>query len=223
LPRAAGLDEYLSCCCVDRATFPDRPLSDTKRSAENCTCGHACPPEVRTSLREDLDFLIGHPFISSAGLRYLPWFEPEAVLVETFPESDPNARTALLTPLGLPGRRGLSRLVIEDALLTHGHRLCAQLGLDPLDFVAACIPFDAYVRLAPKYGWGRQEFWTHLDGYQVTRDLRLWALVGGNARFGGPDNLSSLVRDYDPEGLTARFAVLRRQRFAAREAQGTGP
>jgi len=220
LPRIGGLNEYLSCCCVDRATFPEQPLSGTDRSVENCTCGHACPPEVRPSLRENLDFLIGHPFICSAGLRYLPWFGPETVLVETFPETDPDARNDLLTGLGLPKRRGLSRLMIEDALLTNGARVCTQLGLDPMEFVVACIPFDAYVRLAPKYHWGQQEHWTHFDGYQVTRELRLWAMVGGNARFSGADNLSSLVRDYDPEGLTTRFAILRRQRFLAREVQG---
>ncbi len=219
LPRAGGLNEYLSCCCADRATFPEAPITETHRPVENCTCGHACPPDVRPSLRENLDFLIGHPFISSAGLRYLPWFGPETVLIETFPETDPNARTGLLTALGLPKRRGLSRTVIEDALLTNSPRVCTALGLEPVEFVVACIPFDAYVRLAPKYGWGQQECWTHFDGYQITRELQLWAVVGGHARFGGGDNLSALVRDYDSDRLTARFAILRRQRFAVRETQ----
>lgn len=219
LPRAGGLNEYLSCCCADRATLPERPLTETDRSTENCTCGHACPPDVRPSLRENLDFLMGHPFISSAGLRYLPWFGPETVLVETFPETDPDARTGVLTALALAKRRGLPRIAIEDALLTNGPRLCTELGLEPAEFVVACIPFDAYVRLAPTYGWGQQESWTHFDGYQITRELQLWALVGGHARFGGGDNLSALVRDYDSDRLSARFAILRRQRFTVRETQ----
>ena len=75
------------------------------------------------------------------------------------------------------------------------------------------------MRLAPKYSWGHQELWTHFDGYQVTHELGLWAVVGGHASYGGGDNLSSLVRDYDSDRLTARFAILRRQRFLAREAQ----
>lgn len=220
LPRAGGLNEYLSCCCADQATLPDAPLAETHRSTEHCTCGHACPPDVRSSLRENLDLLMGHPFISSAGLRYLPWFGPETVLVETFPETDPDVRTGLLSALGLPKRRGLSRLVIEDALLTNGLHACTNLGLDPAECTVACIPFDAYLRLAPKYGWGREEFWTHFDGYQVTRELRLWALVGGNTRYGGADNLSILGRDYDSEKLTARFTILRRDRFLVRETRG---
>ncbi len=220
LQRAGGLNEYLSCCCADRATFPNAPLSDTQRTTESCTCGHVCPPEVRASLRENLDLLMGHPFVSSAGLRYLPWFGQETLLVETFPETDPDARTDLLSALGLPTRRGLARLVIEDALFTNGPRVCAQLGLDPVEFIVACVPFDAYVRLAPKHGWGLQELWTHFDGYQITRELCLWALVGGNARYGGPDNLSSVVREYDSERLTARFAILRRERFVVRETRG---
>lgn len=81
------------------------------------------------------------------------------------------------------------------------------------------IPFDAYLRLAPKYGWGRAERWTHFDGYQVTRKLQLWALVGGNARFGGAEDLSSLNRDYESDHLTARFAVVRRERFLIRDAR----
>ncbi len=220
LPRASGLNEYLSCCCADRATLPETPLAETHKSTEHCTCGHACPPDVRSSLRENLDLLMGHPFISSAGLRYLPWFGPETVLVETFPETDPDVRTGLLGALGLPKRRGLTRLVIEDALLTNGPHVCANLGLDPAECTVACIPFDAYLRLAPKYGWGRQEFWTHFDGYQVTRELRLRALVGGDARYGGPDDLCGVERDYNAERLTARFVILRRDRFLVRETQG---
>lgn len=219
LEPVSGLNAYLSCGCADRATFPELPLTETHGAPESCTCGHPCPPDVRPTLRENLDFLMGHPFISSAGLRYLPWFGPETVLVETFSEADPDARTGMLTALGLPKRRGCARLLIEDALLTNGPRVCTELGLDPMEFVAACIPFDAYVRLAPKYGWGQQESWTHFDGYQITRELKLWALVGGHARFGGGDNLSALVRDYDSDVLTARFAILRRQRFAVRETQ----
>ncbi len=219
LPRAGALNEYLSCCCADAATLPEAPITETHRPAESCTCGHTCPPDVRPSLRENLDFLMGHPYISSAGLRYLPWFGMETVLVETFPETVPDARTGALTALGLPKRSGCARIIIEDALLTNGPRVCTELGLDPAEFVVACIPFDAYVRLAPKYSWGHQELWTHFDGYQVTHELGLWAVVGGHASYGGGDNLSSLVRDYDSDRLTARFAILRRQRFLAREAQ----
>lgn len=216
----SGLNAYLSCACADRAMFPELPLTATHREPESCTCGHPCPPDVRPGLQDNLDFLMIHPFITSAGTRYLPWFGEEALLVETFPETEPDARNGLLSALGLSRRGGLSRIPVEDALLMHSRQLCAELGLDPLEYVVTCIPFDAYLRLAPKYGWGQQELWTHFDGYQVTRELGLWALVGGDASYGGPDDLSSLAPDYDSERLAARFAVLRRDRFLVRETQG---
>jgi hypothetical protein len=212
-----GLNEYLSCCCADRATFPESVLTETHRKAESCTCGHACPPNVHGSLRDNLDLLLLHPFISSVGARYLPWFGVETLLVENFSETEPDARTGLLSALGLHRRRGLPRIAIEDALLTNGSRVCTELGLDPAEFTVACIPFDAYLRLAPQYQWGQQQLWTHFDGYQVSREVHLRALVGGDARYGGPDDLCSIERDYDVEHLTVRFAVLRRQRFMTRE------
>jgi len=220
LPGKKRLNEYLSCCCADRATFPAAVLTEAHRKAETCTCGHARPPDVHPSLRDNLDLLLLHPFISSAGTRYLPWFGPETLLVESFPETEPDARTALLSALGLHRRRGLPRVAIEDAILTNGSRVCGQLELDPQEFIVACIPFDAYLRLAPQYGWGQQQSWTHFDGYQVTRELQLRALVGGDARYGGADDLCSVQRDYDSDRLRARFVVLRRQRFVARATPG---
>ncbi len=214
-----GFNEYLSCCCAERATFPESVLSETHRKAETCTCGHACPPDVHDSLRDNLDLLLLHPFISSVGTRYLPWFGAETLLIETFPETEPDARAGLLTALGLQRRRGLPRIAIEDALLTNGSRVCTQLGLDPAEFTVACIPFDAYLRLAPQYQWGQHQLWTHFDGYQVSRQVHLRALVGGDARYGGPDDLCSIERDYEVEHLTVRFAVVRRQRFMTRETQ----
>lgn len=46
------------------------------------------------------------------------------------------------------------------------------------------------------------------------------AKVMDEALSAGGDNLSSLVRDYDSERLTARFAILRRDCFAARDVRG---
>ena len=216
LPSASPLNGYLSCCCADRATFPSAPLSETHRVLEGCTCGHPCPPEVSPVLREVLDFLLAHPFVSSGGTRYLPWFGAETVLVEDFPETAPDTPTRLLEQLGLSGRRGLPRLVIEDAIRSHTIDVCKALGLDPLEFVVACIPFDAYTRLSPRYEWGRQQLWTHFDGYQLTRELRLLALVGGDVRFGGAEELCAIQRDYEADRVVARFCVLRRARFLVR-------
>jgi hypothetical protein len=222
---ALEIDAYLSCRCGERPTIPDVALSATNRVSSGCTCGHACPPEIAPALRNSLDWLLLHPFMSSVGSRYLPWFGDETVLVETFPETEPDARTPLLDELSLPRRRGLSRIVIEDALRSHGPRLCARLGLDAFEFVLACIPFDVYLRLAPRQGWGRAPSWTHFDGYQIIQDpaLTVLALVGGDVGYGGADDLCAVQRDYEAERITARFCVVRRQRFLARETRAQAP
>ncbi len=221
LDELAGANTFLSCACADRATFPPAPLSETHKKAAGCTCGHACPPDIDGAFHDNLELLMVHPFVTSVGTRYLPWFGREAVLVETFPENVSNAPSELLFALGLPERNGLSRKQIEDALRRNGPKVCELLGLDSVEFTVACIPFDVYARLAPRHSWGSRELWTHFDGYQLLSGPRLSALVGGDVRFGGPYDLCSVTRDYDPERLIVRFAVLRRQRFLVREAQRT--
>jgi hypothetical protein len=176
-------------------------------------------PELRDSLRRLLDRLV----VNFAGRRYVPTFGDEELLVETFGEDEPDTRSALLDLLGLPRRRGLPRLLIEDALRRRNARVCDALGLDVLEFTVACIPFDAYVRLAPGEGWGRKPLWTHFDGYQLLRDQQLRALVGGDVRYGGADDVCSVGVGYDSEHLTARFVVVRRGRFAAGQAPGSAP
>ncbi len=168
---------------------------------------------LRPSLVENLLLLLRHPFLTSAGRRYLPTFDTEQILVESFPETEADARTPLLDLLGLSTRRGLSRIVIEDAILRFGGRVALALRLDPLEFTVACIPFDAYLRLADRHGWGRQNVWTHFDGYQLVGDCDLRALVGGDTRYGGPSDFCSVGRSYGGDHLTARFTVVRRRRL----------
>lgn len=216
LPPAKDLNEYLGCCCADRPTLSEAPLTDTHRRAETCTCGHKCPPEVHATLRENLDLLLLHVFITSGGVRYLPWFGRETLLVETVAEDEADGRTDLLEMLRLAKRRGLPRMMIEDALRSRGAAVIREIGLDPDEFMLVCIPFDAYLRLAPSYGWGLAKSWTHFDGYQVCRDHPMRALVGGDARFGGPNDLCSVGRSYDAERVAARFAVVRRERMTIR-------
>ena len=93
--------------------------------------------------------------------------------------------------------------------------MCRQLELDPFQYVVVCIPFDAYVRLAPRHGWGREALWTHLDGYQVGDGFELRALVGGDVRYGGCHDFCMVGRHYDGAHVTARFAVVRRSRLCA--------
>ena len=122
----------------------------------------------------------------------------------------------LLAALRLPGRRGLPRITIEQALLAHGAGLLEkELGLDPRDFRLVCIPPDIHLRLGETEGWGRQPFWTHFDGYLVMADGRLRALAGGDVRYGGLYDLLGIGRDYDTDRVMARFAVVRRVRMVA--------
>jgi hypothetical protein len=121
--------------------------------------------------------------------------------------------------LRLPGRRGLPRIAIEQALLMHGARfLEKELGLDPRVFRLVCIPPDVYVRLGEAEGWGRQPFWTHFDGYlirTVMGQVRLQALAGGDVRYGGLYDVLAVSREYDSDRLLARFAVVQRARMVA--------
>ena len=77
----------------------------------------------------------------------------------------------------------------------------------------ACVPFDVYARLAPRRGWGQQPLWTHFDGYQVWKEGRLRALVGGDMRFGGAHDLCSIGREDARENVVTRLAVVRRARL----------
>ena len=215
-PRS-DLNAYLSCGCAERARLPEAPLAEGHREPEGCTCGHACPPGVPKSLRDSLDALMVHPFVTSGATRYLPWLGAETVLVEAFSEEDVDAAEGILHALDLPKRRGLTRLAIEDALLRHGPRICREFGLEPEAHRLVCVPFDLYLRAGPERGWGRRKLWTHFDGYQVTRELRLQALVGGDVRYGGPEDLCGVGRAYDSDHIAARFAIVRRGRFLARE------
>jgi hypothetical protein len=220
VPARPELNAYLRCACADRPSLPQAALEGTHREPEGCTCGHACPPGVAPGLKSSLDALMVHPFVTSGGTRYLPWFGPEVALVEGFAEDGDESPAGLLQALGLPRRTALPRVRIEHALLGRGPALCAELDLDPQRYRLVCIPFDVYNRIGPERRWGRREIWTHFDGYQVTREFRLQALVGGDARFGGPDDLCGVARQYDSERITARFAIVRRERFEAREPRG---
>jgi hypothetical protein len=159
------------------------------------------------------------PLVNSGGARYLPTFVAEDVLVEDFPdpaEDEQPPASDLLATLGLPGRRGLSRIAIEGALFMHGTRVLEkELGLDPRAFRLVCIPSDVHLRLGEVEGWGRRQFWTHFDGYLIKAEGRLQALVGGDVRFGGPYDLLGVGRDYNSNHLVARFAVVQRERMVA--------
>ena len=140
------------------------------------------------------------------------------MLVEDFPENDAaDASSKLLSMLRLPHRRGLARTEIENALMRFGAQILAdQLHLDPLEYRLVCIPYDLYMRLGRDRGWGQWHHWTHFDGYQVVRGNRLSALVGGDGRFGGVNDLVSISRTDARDNVYARFAVVRRARMVAR-------
>jgi hypothetical protein len=208
------VSDYLACCCAWRPMTPDRPLTETTRRAQGCTCGHVCPATVSGPLQDAMNLLIVHPFITSAGARYLPRFRTEDVLVEEFPEDGGDEPSPLLLALGLKRRRAVSRREIERALLRTGPDIVGGLGLDPVRFRIVCIPFDLYSRLGQERGWGRREQWTHFDGYQIWTAGKLRALVGGDVRFGGLNEFCSIAVDDERDNVMARFALVRRGRLA---------
>jgi len=182
----------------------------------------ALPSGSPDGLRDRVEVFMIHPLANSGGARHLPTLVAEDVLVEDFPDpkdGEQPAPSPLLTTLELPGRRRLTREVIERALLTHGAGVLEkELGLDPRVFRLVCIPSDVHVRLGEAEGWGRQPCWTHFDGYlirTVEGRPRFQALVGGDVRYGGVYDLVGVSREYDLDGLIARFAVVHRERMVA--------
>ena len=157
-------------------------------------------------------------FINSGGARYLPRISAETALVENFPENDTaDASSKLLSALSLPHRRGLARTQIENALMRFGAQILVDdLNLDPIEFRLVCIPYDLYMRLGRDRNWGQWHHWTHFDGYQAVRGNRLSALVGGDGRFGGVNDLVSISRTDARDNVYVRFAGVRRARMVAR-------
>jgi hypothetical protein len=157
-------------------------------------------------------------FINSGGARYLPRISAETALVEDFAETEAaDAPSKLLEALRLPRRRALARSEIENALMHFGAQILAeQLNLDASEYRLVCIPYDLYLRLGRDRNWGQWHHWTHFDGYQVVRGNRLSALVGGDGRFGGVNDLVSISRTDARDSVYARFAVVRRARMVAR-------
>jgi hypothetical protein len=177
------------------------------------------PAGTDEGFRDRLEMFMIHPIVNSGGARYLPQLGEEDVLIENFP--DPVASVSmqggpLLEALDLPARRGLSRDAIEQRLSRHGVRMVEkELGLDPVRFRLVCIPPDVHLRLGTREGWGRQDVWTHFDGYIVMANGRLRALAGGDARFGGLYNMLGIGREYDSDKVILRLAVVRRERMTA--------
>jgi hypothetical protein len=172
---------------------------------------------------EDLKALAGQfiqqIFINSGGARYLPPLSAERTLIEDFAENEAaaDAPSKLLEALGLPKRKALARADIEAALVHSGGEILEKhLGLDPLEFRLICIPYDLYIRFGRNRGFGKWSHWTHFDGYQVMSGNRLRALVGGDGRFGGLNDLVSISPSDARDSVYARFAVVRRARMAGR-------
>ena len=174
-------------------------------------------------LTEDVKVLFGQLvqqiFVNSGGARYLPPLSAERTLIEDFAEEEAaaDAPSKLLEALGLAKRSALSRTGIETALVRSGDEILEKrLGLDPLEFRLVCIPPDLYLRFGRDRGFGKWPHWTHFDGYQVMGGNRLRALVGGDGRFGGLNDLVSISPSDARDGVYARFAVVRRARMAGR-------
>jgi hypothetical protein len=122
-----------------------------------------------------------------------------------------------LAALGLPKRKALPCVEIEAALVRSGDEILEKrLGLDPLEFRLICIPYDLYIRFGRNRRFGKWSHWTHFDGYQVMGGDQLRALVGGDGRFGGLNDLVSISPSDARDSVYARFAVVRRARMAGR-------
>ncbi len=183
-PQSGALFDYMTT----RIWQPS--LSDTHVANEGTIRAQALvdesgfPSELSGPLKDLVGQFLLNPFINSGGARYIPPFRAETVLVEDFPETQEAPATGeLLSALGLGRRRALCRREVEVALLEHGAEVLRErLLLDPNEFRLVCIPLDLYIGLGRDRGWGRQQQWTHFDGFQVLKNGQVRALVGGDVR-----------------------------------------
>jgi hypothetical protein len=217
-PQTAPLIEYVAARIGQAGLAESENELEGALKIESLVDQGVWPEGVADHVKVLVGQFVRHTFVNSGGGRYRPVSAAEAILVEDFPEDrDPPADSRLLAALGLPKRRGLARVEIEDALLARGASvLASELGLDPLEFRLVCIPPDLYTRIGRARGWGAAPQWTHFDGYQVIKGGRLRALVGGDTRYGGIADLASIAATDRRESVIARFAVVRRARQVAR-------
>ena len=168
-------------------------------------------------MREAIELYLFNPFINSGGTRYHVCLVVEDLLVEDFDEPEPRSRlepSRLLDMLGLKSRWGLTRIEIENALVGKGNDVLRnELNLDPHKFKLVAIPPDIYTQLGQDRSWGRQEMWTHFDGYWIREGANLQALAGGDVRFGGTHDVVCFSPNYSSDKLLARFAVVQRKRM----------
>ncbi len=217
-PQSGVLFEYVTKR-IWQPSLADTPVANEGAiRAQSLVDESGFPSELLGPLKDLVGQFLLNPFINSGGARYIPPFSAEAVLVEDFPETgEPPATGELLSALGLGRRRALARREIEAALLGRGAAVLQErLGLDPIEFRMVCIPLDLYIGLGRDRGWGRQQQWTHFDGFQVLKNGQLRALVGGDARFGGLTDLVSIDGADQRDNVVARFAVIRRARQVVR-------
>ncbi len=176
------------------------------------------PDGIPETIKSRLQLFAMHPFINSAGVRFLPTMVGEDALVEDFDDPEKGSVmpvSPLLALLDLPHREQLSRTQIENALQEKGHELLKnELGLDPGVFRLVCVPPDLHLRIGLDRGWGQQQIWTHFDGYMIMEDGKRQALAGGDVRFGGIYDLLGVPLNYSSERLIVRFAVVQRKRMA---------
>lgn len=216
LPEAAPLFDYVAARTSQLVQSDADGERDGAMKIEALVDQGAWPAGVSEHLKTLVAQYVRHAFVSSGGARYRPAFVAESVLIEDFPE-DQDAPSPLLDALGLPRRRQLARVEIEAALLERGAAVLKdRLHLDPRDFRLVCVPQDLYIRFGRERGWGAQKQWTHFDGYQVLSGGRLRALVGGDTRYGGLLDLTSIAPTDQRDAVIARFAVVRRARQVAR-------
>ncbi|HZX41423.1 MAG TPA: hypothetical protein VFE93_06250, partial [Myxococcaceae bacterium] len=176
------------------------------------------PKDTPEPQRDRIVMFITRPVLSSGGARFLPPLVDEDLLVETFDEGPAGAelgKNGLAEALGLKRRWGLGRLGIERTLQGKGPEVVKSLGLDPWRFRLVCVPPDIYGAVCQRRGWGKHEIWTHLDGYLASRERKLLALAGGDARYGGFQDLVGVGIEYDSDRLLTRFAIVDRRRIRA--------
>ena len=204
-PARCSVTSGTRCSSRARGTWPERGSA-------------VLPKDTPDALRDRIVMFVTRPILTSGGARFVPPLVEEDILVEAFeegPAGSPIGKTDLPRRLGLESRWGLDQTHDRAGPADKGPEMVKSLGLDPWKFRLVSVPPDVFGAIGARRGWGKHEIWTHLDGYLATRERKLLALVGGDVRYGGVQDLVGVGMGYDSDRLLARFAIVDRRRHAS--------
>ncbi|MFO1395349.1 MAG: hypothetical protein U1F09_16500 [Steroidobacteraceae bacterium] len=175
----------------------------------------ACPRTSRRTSRSLGGAVLTNPFVNSGGARFFRASSAETVLLEDFAEGAEPPGGELLHALGLPARRGLARVQVDDLLARQRRRRARDLELDLLrEFRLVCIRRISPLRPRSRLGRAPTSGPTSTATRCCATERSARSPAATSA--GGLGDLVGLGLTDQRDGVVVRFAVIRRARHVAR-------